>query len=257
MDMAKPSSILIKAFDLLRAFDTDRRVLTLTELAAATGLAKSTTHRIVNDLVSLGMIEVHRTGYRVGLSLMQFAASTPAAGMRDLALPYLGRLNRGTGLTVHFANLRGFEVVYLERLPGAEPTPITQVGARLPANCTAAGKAMLAWENLDELAALLPRPLPGLTPNSTTDADGFVDQLRAVKSQGLARENGEALVGMASLAAPVIVNGFAVAAISIEFDADKTLTPATVNALLESSHQLAQDTVASLKGGHAHWFPRE
>ncbi|WP_134321984.1 helix-turn-helix domain-containing protein [Cumulibacter soli] len=45
----EPPSILTKAFDLLRTFDTNTRVLTLSELSRASGPPKSTAHRAVRS----------------------------------------------------------------------------------------------------------------------------------------------------------------------------------------------------------------
>ena len=50
------ASILNKAFDLLYAFNDNSRVMTLSELARASGLPKSTVHRLLARLVDLGAL---------------------------------------------------------------------------------------------------------------------------------------------------------------------------------------------------------
>ena len=87
----EPPSILSKAFDLLRAFDQTARVMTLSELARAANLPKSTVHRLLARLIDLDVIEHHAQGYRLSLSLIQLGATTPAAGLRELAAPHLWR----------------------------------------------------------------------------------------------------------------------------------------------------------------------
>ncbi|OXR41251.1 Transcriptional regulator KdgR [Nocardia cerradoensis] len=253
-----PPSILSKAFDLLRAFNPYARVMTLSELARASGLPKSTVHRLLARLVELGVVEHHRGGYKIGLDMLQLCASTPAGYMRDLAMPYLTKLHRWCGHTVHMAVLRHYDVVYLEKLSVSEsPTSITSVGARLPAHCTALGKALLAHENLDDLRDFLPRPLPALTPRSITGVEVLIDELRQVRADGVARECEEAQLGLACLAAPICMNGFAVGAISVGFPMEFAPPPNLAGALRATAAQIGSDVDAGLGGGRERWFPRE
>lgn len=254
----EPPSILTKAFNLLRAFNPHQRVMTLSELSRAAGLPKSTVHRLLARLVELGAVEHHRSGYKIGLGLLQLGAGTPAGYMRDLGLPHLGQLHRWSGATVHFAVLRQFDVVYLEKLasPGS-PASITSIGGRLPANCTAIGKALLAHENFDDLAAFLPDPLPQMTARSITDVATLVDQLRRVRDGGIAREEGEAQPGLACIAAPVVLNGFAIGAVSLGIESGASLPPRAENALALTARRIAEDVDCGLAEGREHWFPRE
>ncbi len=136
--------------------------MTLSELSRASGLPKSTVHRLLSRLVDLGAVEHHRSGYKIGMGLLQLGASTPAGYMRDLAMPHLTKLHQWTGQTVLMGALRDFDVVYLEKLAQRDsPASIVTIGSRLPANCTALGKALLAYENLDDLADFLPPHCPG------------------------------------------------------------------------------------------------
>jgi DNA-binding IclR family transcriptional regulator len=256
---AEPPSILTKAFDLLRAFNSRDRVMTLSELARAAQLPKSTVHRLLARLVELDAVEHHGDGYKLSLGLLQLGASTPAASMRDLAMPYLAALHRWTGETVHFGVLRQFDVVYLEKLARPDSlSALSRVGARLPANCTAVGKALLAWEDLDDLAHFLPSPMPKLTPSSISDVGTLIAELREVREQRLAREQNEATPGLSCVAAPVVVQGLAVAALSIGFRTDNP--PATqINTVLrDTAGQIARDVRNSLRHSqHANWYRQQ
>src|SRR5882757_4866950 len=243
----EPPSILTKAFDLLHAFNHKDRVLTLSELARAAQLPKSTVHRLLARLIELDAVEHHGAGYKLSLGLMQLGATTPAASMRDLALPYLAGLHRWTGETVHFGVLRQFDVVYLEKLARSNsPVVLSRVGGRLPANCTAIGKALLAWEDLDDLAAFLPSPMPKLTPGSVSNVDNLIAELHEVKGHGLARERNEAQPGLSCVAAPVVVRGIAVAAVSVGYVSDTTLNPRVDTALRDTARQIAREVGDSL-----------
>jgi DNA-binding IclR family transcriptional regulator len=252
-------SILTKAFDLLRAFNPHERVMTLSELARAAGLPKSTVHRLLARLVELGAVEHHRSGYKLGLGLLQLGAGTPAGYMRDLALPHLAQLHRWSAATVHFAVLREFDVVYLEKLAGKDSrASITSVGGRLPANCTAIGKALLAHEDFDDLANFLPSPLAAMTQRSITHVDTLVSELRKVRDEGVAREMGEAQPGLACVAAPVLMNGFAIGAVSVGFPAELPSPNRVEEALLVTTARIVADVDNGLSSqGREHWFPRE
>lgn len=257
-ETSEPPSILTKAFDLLRAFNPHERVMSLSELSRASGLPKSTVHRLLARLVELGAVEHHRSGYKIGLGLLQLGASTPAGYMRDLGLTHLGQLQRWSGATVHFAVLRQFDVVYLEKLtPLDSPASITSIGGRLPAHCTAIGKALLAHENFEDLAAFLPNPLPRMTTRSITDVDELIGELRKVRDSGIAREDGEAQVGLTCIASPVLLNGFAIGAVSLGHPSETDLPPQAGRALATTARRIAEDVDSGLADGREHWFPRE
>lgn len=251
-------SILSKAFDLLRAFDSSNRVMTLSELAQASGLPKSTVHRLLGRLVELEAIEHHGTaGYKIGLSLLRIGSVSPALSMRDIAMPYLTSLQHWTGQAVYLGVLRQFDVVYLEKLepPHFAGSPAT-VGGRLPANCTAIGKALLSYEDFDDLAMFLPSPLPALTTKSITSIDTLIEQLRQVRRLGLAQERNEARDGLACLAAPIVERGYAVGALSVAHPAAVPRDPRTSSAIRDTAARIAKELRAWTTAERAHWFPK-
>lgn len=252
-----PPSILSKAFELLHAFNPNTRVMTLSELARAADLPKSTVHRLLGRMIELGAIEQHRSGYRIGIDMFRLGAATPVAACRDLALPHLAMLHRRTGQTVHFAVLRQFDVVYLERFAQRNfPSGLSGVGARLPANCTAIGKALLAHEDLEDLEAFMPDPLPKMTGASVTDVGKLLAELRKIREGDVARERGEAQLGVACVATPVIVKGFAVCAVSVAYPAGSTVGPQLEPTLRDTAAQISREIRAGLTRERAHWFPR-
>ncbi|MCW8379734.1 IclR family transcriptional regulator [Streptomyces justiciae] len=249
-------SILSKAFDVLRAFDSTNRVMTLTELSHVSGLPKSTVHRLLGRLVELGAVEHHgAAGYKIGLDLLRIGSATPALRLRDCAMPYLTSLQRGSGQAVYLGVLRGFDVVFLERLEPAHvvesPVP---VGGRLPAHCTAIGKALLAYEDFEELAMFLPSPLAALTPHSVTSVDALIKELGQVRRLGFAHEHNEARQGLLSLAVPIVMQGFAIGALSVACPEGVRLDPTLTSALRDAAAGIARKG-QSLVGHRTRWFP--
>ncbi|MFC7720012.1 IclR family transcriptional regulator domain-containing protein [Nonomuraea recticatena] len=77
------------------------------------------------------------------------------------------------------------------------------MGRRLPASVTALGQALLAQLTDDEVAALLPDPLPALTEQSITDLTKFTDELDQVRARGYALEREQGTPGVACVAVAV------------------------------------------------------
>ncbi|MGC9544687.1 IclR family transcriptional regulator [Streptomyces sp. UG1] len=211
--------MLWKAFDVLDAFSRQHRVLTLSELARTSGLPKSTVHRVLAMLRELGAVEQVDGGFRMGLRMLTMAASSPEAGLREVAVPHLLELHRAVGHTVHLCALRGDDVVYLEKLHESDALVIpTAVGMRLPAHCTGVGKALLAHRAADaDAAAHTPALLRRLTPRSITEPRALALELAQVRQRGMAVDRDEAVPGLSCVARPVLIGGRAVAAVSIGF----------------------------------------
>jgi DNA-binding IclR family transcriptional regulator len=251
------SSILIKAFDLLRSFSPERRMMSLTEIARASGLPKSTVHRLLERLVDLDAVERHPEGYCVSLRLSHLGALTPAGHGRDTALPHLAWLHRATRCTVRYAVLRTLEVVYLERLALNALEHESAVGARLPATCTAIGKAMLAWADRDALEVELRRsPLPALTASSHTAVGPLLAELHEIRRDGLAHEHDEAQAGWSCIGAPIVVKGQAVAAISLQYPTRQPIERRTQDAVRVTAMRISREFTAALSDeGRERYFP--
>ena len=251
-------SILAKAFDVLRAFDASRRVMTLTELSRAADLPKSTVHRLLARLVELDAVEHVGDGYRISLSLAQLASFAPASLMRELALPHMARLHNWSGHTVALGVLRGLDVVVLDQVGSlAWHSQRMVVGARLPATSAAMGKVLLAWDPLEALGRVLPNPLPAVTPSSITDRDVLLDQLRHVRAANLGSQVDETFEGVSGIAAAIVVHDKAVGALSIIFPSSTELKPQATHALRDAAARLAEEIRSALaaSGHEQRWMP--
>lgn len=252
-----PPSILAKAFTLLGAFTAERRVMSLSEIGRAAGLPKSTVHRLLARLIEVGAIEHHRSGYRIGIMFLRLGATTPAMGMRDVALPHLSALHHRTALTTQFGVLRQFDVVILEKLTRRNPLAPSGLGSRHPANCSALGKVLLAHEGLSDLGMFLPRPMPALTPASITDVDVLLNQLNDIRAGGIAYEAQEMRHGFASIAAPVTVMGSTVAAVSVTYPVGAPPMRGLPTMVRDTTLRIASEVGGVLGGGRVRWFPHE
>ena len=80
---------------------------------------------------------------------------------------------------------------------------MAQVGTRMPLHCSAMGKAILAFLPAEETAVLLQNGISVYTPHTVTDPDELQKQLDETVQSGYAIENGERIIGMRGVAAPI------------------------------------------------------
>ncbi|OPC77234.1 IclR family transcriptional regulator [Embleya scabrispora] len=246
-------SVLWKAFRVLGVFSHSRRVLTLAQIVRRSGLPKSTAHRVLAMLLEVGAIEQHSDGYRMGLRMFSLGTLPPEVALRDAALVHLEELHRVTGQTLHLAILRDADAVYLEKLRGRryDRSPAL-VGGRLPARCTAIGKAMLAFSTDRTIAEVSAAPPAPRTARSLTSVPALRRELAAVRVDGYAVDREEAVDGLACVAVPILVAGRAVAAVSVAFAAAAGSGTVLVNPLRHTAAAISRSIPA---GSAAHLIP--
>ncbi|OHV25714.1 IclR family transcriptional regulator [Parafrankia soli] len=240
-------SILWKAFDVLGAFRADRRVLTFAEVSRASGLPKSTTHRVLAMLLEMGAVERHGHGYRIGLRIFAMGSCSAEVALRDVALPVLQEVHRVTRQTVHLAVLRSGDVVYIEKLRTRVtlPTPAV-VGERLPAHCTAIGKSLLTTR---AVADMVRAPLPARTRRSIVDPAILQRELALSRSRGFAVDREECVDGLACLAVPIHAHGVAVAGVSVAFPAAAGNGEVMISTLRTAAARIGRALPATLVAG--------
>jgi DNA-binding IclR family transcriptional regulator len=225
--------VVAKAFAVLDAFRPDGPAeLSLGEIAGHAGVPKPTAHRIVTSLVAEGALERGHDGYRLGLRLFELGERVHMKrDVREAALPFLQDLYGATHHTVHLAVLEGRDVVYVERIRGHDPVPLpSSVGGRQPAHCTAVGKALLA-HRADVMAILATTRLRAKTRHTITDPAVLEHDLARVRTRGVAIDREEAVLGVHCVAAPIFVDGAAIASLSVSGPSSKIDVDALVVAV--------------------------
>lgn len=130
----------------LEACASKQEAMTIMELVQATGLAKTTVHRMCWKLVELGLLEHSADGFSVGSKMFALAATNPRISqLRVAAIPHMVELQRQTGAMVNLAILSGGKALVIDALftQGSAGLP-PLVGHALPLHCTGTGKAIAA-----------------------------------------------------------------------------------------------------------------
>jgi DNA-binding IclR family transcriptional regulator len=210
-------SVIERISLLIAAFDAESPTLSLGELTERSGLPKSTVHRIADQLLESHWLERAAVGYRLGMRFFEVGALVSGrTRLRERALPYLQDLQAETGQTVHLAILAGGEVLVLEKLQGhRSPEVATRVGGRLPAHCTAAGKALLAFAPDKVVDDIIAGGLQRHTGRTIVVPELFRQELVSVRTGQWAAQTEEWMPGVRCVAAPVRGSGRAIAAVSV------------------------------------------
>jgi DNA-binding IclR family transcriptional regulator len=207
--------------------------MTFTGLSAATGLAKSTTSRLLLALERNGLVRRDDHGrFLPGEMFVSFAWRGGAeAGLVAVAQPFLEKLGKATGETVNLGVASNGSVTQIAQVDSTYMIGGTNwVGLAVPLHCSALGKVLLAFG----AAQLTPGSrLEQSTPKTITTEAGLKADLAAVRARGYAVTDEELEPGLIAIAAPVYgLDGAVVAAVSVSAPTAR-LTPERANAVVE------------------------
>jgi DNA-binding IclR family transcriptional regulator len=242
-------SVIARVSLIMRAFHPDDSELGVSELARRTGLAKSTVHRIVREMVSHGWMERVGSGVCLGLALFELGQRVRhQRTLREVAVPFMSDLRESTRQTVHLAVLDRRDVVYLEILHAKNaPRLASRVGGRVPAHATGLGKAILAHSEPELVRAVLSGPLERLSPRTITSPNLLWKSLEAIRTTGVGFDREESGVGVVCAASPIFGPDRVIASISVSGRSGRT----NLQQIAAAVHVSAQAISRSLKQGAA------
>jgi IclR family transcriptional regulator, blcABC operon repressor len=170
------------------------------EIARRLGLPKSSIANICGALADAGLVRRVGTGFALGRRLAELGGAYLATVDQVQEFYEASRqLEAGSEETVQLAVLDGLEMTYLARHDGRQPVRLTSgIGRRLPASCTATGKAALASLDDAELARRFEgvTALPTLSARSHRTVDELMADLRDVRKRGYAIDDEETMEGV-------------------------------------------------------------
>lgn len=141
-------SVLVKAAQVIDVLNHNRFPTKLGALAEEVGLPKSSTHRLLNELVGLGLVRKLEDGnYTPGYRLVQWGQSADLAlGIRQAAEPIMRRLSDEVRESVHLHVPEGSHRVCAAGVPGPQTLrPVIRLGQILPLGAGASGRLLLAY----------------------------------------------------------------------------------------------------------------
>ncbi|SEH02019.1 IclR family transcriptional regulator, pca regulon regulatory protein [Nonomuraea solani] len=240
---------LARGLDVIRAFQPGRPVMSLTEVAAAAGLARPTARRILLTLQELGYARSERNGFALTPRVLELGVSyVRSMSLWEVARPHLERLVTQTRESSSIAQLDGSDIVYVARVSVPKIVALSvQIGTRFPALQTSLGKVLLAALSPAEVERVLAEPSrSGIEPRWRPDAKERETVLRGVRAKGWAITDEQLALGIRSVAAPLRDGlGNVIAAVNVNAHAAETslekLTEEHLPLLLKTAGAISAD----------------
>jgi DNA-binding IclR family transcriptional regulator len=187
--------VLDRCATILRAVEDGAR--SFTDVVEATGLSRSTVHRLIQGLEEHGFLAViGGFGYVLGPRLLALAASALRdLPLRELAHPALERLARSTGESAQLYVRDGDQRVCIDTAESeSELRTIVEIGASLPLTKGSAGAVFLAWSGEHDRSRLV---------RAVEDPERMERKLITTRRRGWADSVAERAPGVASVSAPI------------------------------------------------------
>jgi DNA-binding IclR family transcriptional regulator len=195
-----------RAFAVLRAVATGGGGVS--EIARRTGLAVSTTARLLGTLEAQGAVARSDPGptYRIGPALTDLAATAdPAAGLVGRARAHLEMLVADVGESAGISIPTGERsVLYLDQVDGDQDVTLRDwTGEQLPLHVVSSGLVLLAARADAAVRAYARGGLDRYTEHTVTRVGELRRRVEAVRADGHAWTVEEYAVGITSVAAPI------------------------------------------------------
>ena len=247
---------IARGFDVIRAFGPQRPVLTLSEVAAESGLARPTARRILLTLEALGYARGGPAGFSLTPRVLELGmAYVGGLGLWEVARQHMRDLVAITGESSSISQLDGSDIVYVARV--AVPKIIAlrvEVGTRFPAVVCSQGKVLLAAldpADVPDVLAISSRS--GIVPHRAYRPAEVEPMLREVRARGWALADDELAPGIRSVAVPVRDGSGAVrAAMNVTVHSAET----SVRTLLDQHLPPLREAASAISADWAAWQAR-
>ncbi|MFA6311907.1 MAG: IclR family transcriptional regulator [Sterolibacterium sp.] len=212
---------ILKAVQILDTLAMAKGPMTLAELTQRLELPKSSMLALCTSLTLTGMLSRLDSGaYHLGTHLLDL--SHAYLGSIDLTKEFVSTwdsLAMPPGEGIVLGVLDATDVVYVACRNSDSPLGVTyRIGMRLPANCTATGKALLSTLPDERVRTLYRnKTLDQLTPHSHVTLKALLKDLHATRLRGYAIDDEETREGMCCFGAPVFDSSgsYAIAAVAV------------------------------------------
>lgn len=244
---------LARGLSVITAFDAEHPVMSVSDIARRTGLARAVVARFVRTLEDLGYLRGDGRRFALTPRVLELGFSyLSALSLPEIAQPHLEMLSASVHESASASVLDGADIVYVARVPTQRIMSLRiSIGTRFPAVTTSMGRVLLAALPVDRVDAVLgDTEVAPRTPRTIVDGRLLRVELERVREQGYALVDEELEVGLRSIAVPVRrgPNGLIVAAINVSTASARYLPDAMIAELLPPLLGAAERIGADLAG---------
>jgi IclR family pca regulon transcriptional regulator len=197
---------LARGLQVIEAFETNTKGLTVSGVARQTGLSRAAVRLLLLTLERLGYAESDGGVYELKPRILRLGYSYLSSNsLAKLADPILDRIAEALHEAVALGVLEGEDVLYIAHHGVRRVMSVgVSVGTRLPAYCTSGGRVLLAALPETQFRAFLAKmKLRPMTAKTITEKAAFAAMIEKVRLQGFALVDEELEPGLRSLAVPV------------------------------------------------------
>lgn len=217
---------LERGLAVIGAFDADHPELTLSEVAASTGVTRAAARRFLLTLAELGYVRSEGRYFSLTARVLELGfAYLSSLSLPEIAEPHLEALVAEVNESSSVSVLDGGDVVYVARVPTSRiMTVVISVGTRFPAYATSMGRVLLAGLPDDAVESYLNAVrLEPLTSRTVSSVAALRGELARARTQGYSLVNQELEDGLRAIAAPVRDRtGRVIAAVNVSTHASRT-----------------------------------
>lgn len=214
---------------VLDTFSADRTVQTASEIGVRSGLPSSTAHRLVNELVAVGVLERDdEQRVRLGMRLWELALrGSTALRLRQASLPHMESVQQEIREHTQLAVLEDGEALFVERLSHPDAgANITRVAGRLPLHASSSGLVLLAYAEPKLRERVLAAPLQSVGPGTITDTKILRRVISEIRRLGFVVAPGSIEAVSTGIAVPIREAGVVIAALSVVLPRNTATEPA-------------------------------
>lgn len=211
-------STLERGLSVLRAFSRERAEMTLSEMAAATGLSPAVARRCLHTLVELGYVAKREKRFLLTAEVMSFASAyLESMNLEQVVRPHLQSVRDETGDSSSLAVFSDPDVLYLLHVSTNRMVRLAAgVGTRFPAHATSLGRILVAHRPREFIDAYVKNTvIERFTDKTIVDRKRLAQILKKAAQNDYASIQDELDYGIVSVAVPIrAANGEVIAAIN-------------------------------------------
>ncbi len=248
---AREGSEFIETLDrglrVIQSFGSDRRPMTLSDLAKSTNLPRATVRRILMTLVKTGFVSGDDRLFSLTPRVLLLASAYLTSNQISTVMqPLMDEVAGKAKEVCSLAILDGDEVVFSARSsPARVFSTGLDIGYRLPAFCTSVGRVLLGRLTNEELTrAIEGMKLAPQTQMTVVERSTVIATIIADRTRGYSLVDREAEEGFRSISVPIRrYDGAVIAAANIGAHVDRITTGEMIDRFLP----LLNDMAASAK----------